>query len=76
MISKEEFCKKLRSLKRRMKKVGDETSRLTFCLENEGVDTYAPSEAENASTIRDAITCYVCYGEYSPEKRSLSLISI
>lgn len=35
MINKEEFCKKLKSLKRRMK---------------------------------DAISCYVCYGEYSPEK--------
>jgi hypothetical protein len=33
-------------------------------LEDLGVDIEAPSQAENAENIGDAINCYIDYGEY------------
>lgn len=34
-------------------------------LEDMCIDLDAPTEAENADNLADAITCYLAYGEYS-----------
>ena len=36
-------------------------------LDGLGLDMDAPTEAENVTTLDEAINCYVCYGEYSLE---------
>lgn len=36
-------------------------------LESIGVDLEAPTSAENADNLGDAISCYIQYGEYSIE---------
>lgn len=42
-------------------------------LESIGVDLEAPTSAENADNLGDAISCYIQYGEYSIENILLEL---
>lgn len=34
-------------------------------LEDIGIDLYVPTEAENADTLEQAISCYIQYNEYN-----------
>ena len=64
-----EFEKALKSA-RRKSVTAHEAQRLVFallddmCIDADGT----PSEAENAETLADAITCYLQYGEFSLSK--------
>jgi len=64
-----EFEKALK-LARRKAVTAHEAQRLVFallddmCIDADGT----PSEAENAETLADAITCYLQYGEFSLSK--------
>ena len=43
-----------------------EAERVVFqALEAMRIDLDAPTEAENADNLGEAVTCYLCYGEYS-----------
>lgn len=70
-MDKTEFIKLIKRTKRYYDKAQKSEQELFDFLE----DSYPyidlediPSQAENADSIKDAVTCYCQYGEYTPEK--------
>lgn len=78
MISEE--LKELKLLMRKARKAeqqAEEALRAVYqTLESIGIDLEAPTLAENADNIGDAISCYIQYGEYSIEDILLELKEI
>lgn len=75
MISEE--LKELKLLMRKARKAeqrAEEALRDVYqTLESIGIDLGAPTLAENADNLGDAISCYIQYGEYSIEDILLEL---
>lgn len=60
------FEKALRAAKRKAKAAQEAENGIFDLLEDMCIDAErVPSEAENADNLKDAITCYLSYGEYS-----------
>lgn len=60
------FEKALRAAKRKAKAAQEAENGIFDLLEDMCIDAECiPSEAENADNLKDAITCYLSYGEYS-----------
>ena len=58
--------KKLLQKARKKCKESDEALRAVYqAIDDMCIDLDAPSDAENATTLEEAINCYVQYGEYN-----------
>ena len=60
-----EFSKLLRIAKQRAVKAQEAENAVFVLLENMIDDLQAKTNAENATTIEEAITCYLSYDEYT-----------
>lgn len=66
-LTMREFSRLLSTAKRRAKAAQEAEQAVFDALENMCIDLDAPSNAENASTIEQAIACYLAHGEYTHE---------
>ncbi len=60
-----EIKKLLQKAKKAYEKAQEAEAAVFQALEDMCLDLDAPSKAENADRLSDAVTCYLCYGEYS-----------
>lgn len=67
-ITKSEFCRKMKALRKKQISLNDQMADLFESVMAIGVDLNVASEASQADNIGDAISCYISYGEYFPEK--------
>lgn len=57
--------KLLQKAKKAYEKAQEAEAAVFRALEDMGIDLEVRSDAENASNLDEAITCYLCYDEYS-----------
>lgn len=57
----------LRNARKAQKKAEDASNMVYQVLEDMCIDLDAPSRAENAENLNEAISCYILYGEYGPK---------
>ena len=70
-MTKSEFIKTMNSARNSFIKAEEKEQKLFEKLEEEffGLDlSNCISDAENAENVQEAITCFLQYGEYTPEK--------
>ena len=70
-MTKSEFVKVVESCRKAYAKASEKEEQLFAKLESEfnGLDLEdCPSNAENADNVKEAIACYMLYGEYEPEE--------
>ena len=60
-----EFSRLLSIAKRRAKAAQEAEAAVFKALDDMCIDLDAPTDAENATTIEQAITCYLSYNEYT-----------
>lgn len=70
-MTKSEFVRKMQSIKKIYDKAGEKENELFNAIDYQfdGLDLEdCISNAENADNVKDAICCYLQYGEYNPER--------
>lgn len=70
-LNKSEFCKLLESGRKAYQKAEEKTQTIYNRIEENFRDvdlSEINTNAENADSVNDAISCYMQYGEYSPEQ--------